>query len=132
MLGYDDLYAHFSRALHHRVKVVYFEPQQDSVSVRFVIAIADRAVMMLDFKTVQLKHELATRYQLFINGTSMIAPAAEQTLIPLAACFHVGHSDQRLRTHPRKGSRRVPMPRTAPRERRSSVGIRKPGPMSRG
>jgi hypothetical protein len=29
----------------------------------------------------------------------MIAPAAEQTLIPSAACFHVGNGDQRLRTH---------------------------------
>ncbi len=29
----------------------------------------------------------------------MIAPAAEQTLIPSAACFHIGNGDQRLRTH---------------------------------
>jgi hypothetical protein len=99
MLGHDDLYAHFSRALHDCVKIVNFEPQQDSVSIRFVITIADWAVMMFYFETVQLKHELAIRYQLFISGTPMIASAAEQTLIPLAACFHVGHSDQRLRTH---------------------------------
>lgn len=29
----------------------------------------------------------------------MIAPAAEQTLIPSAACFHIGYGNQRLRTH---------------------------------
>ena len=30
----------------------------------------------------------------------MIAPAAQQTLIPSAACFHIGDGDERLRTHP--------------------------------
>jgi hypothetical protein len=30
----------------------------------------------------------------------MIAQAAQQTLVPSAACFHIGYGDQRLRTHP--------------------------------
>jgi hypothetical protein len=29
----------------------------------------------------------------------MIAPAAEQALVPSAACFHIGDGDQRLRAH---------------------------------
>jgi hypothetical protein len=29
----------------------------------------------------------------------MIAPAAQEALIPSAACFHIGNGDERLRTH---------------------------------
>src|SRR5580700_844954 len=41
MAGHDDLDAHFSGALHDRVKVVHLEPQQYTVSVWFIIAIAN-------------------------------------------------------------------------------------------
>jgi len=54
---------------------------------------------VLDFEAVQLKHKLPVRDQLFVTGASMIAPAAQQALIPSAACFHIGNGDQRLRTH---------------------------------
>jgi hypothetical protein len=30
----------------------------------------------------------------------MITPAAEQTLVPSTACFHIGNGNQRLRAHP--------------------------------
>jgi hypothetical protein len=46
MLGHDNPHSHFSRALHDRVKVVYLEPQQYTVSVRLVITMADRAVII--------------------------------------------------------------------------------------
>jgi hypothetical protein len=29
----------------------------------------------------------------------VVAPAAKQALVPVAARFHIGHGDQRLRTH---------------------------------
>jgi len=77
MPGHDDLHAHFSGALHDRVKVVYLEPQQYAVSVWLVITIADRAVMVFYFKAVQLKDKLAIRDQLLIFGAPMIAPAAQ-------------------------------------------------------
>jgi hypothetical protein len=99
MLGHDDLYAHFGRALHDRIEVVDLKPQQDPVPIRLVIPIADRAVMVLYVEAMQLKHKLAIHDQLFISSAPMIAPAAEHTLIPAAACFDVGHSNEGLRTH---------------------------------
>lgn len=100
MPGHDDLHAHFSRALHDRIKVVYLEPQQYTVSIWLVIAIADWTVMVFYVEAVQLKDKLAIRDQLLIFGAPMIAPAAQQTLIPSATCFHIGYGDERLRAHP--------------------------------
>jgi hypothetical protein len=39
----------------------------------------------------------------------MITAAAKQTLVPFAACFHIGYSDERLRTHPNKRSNSNPL-----------------------
>lgn len=100
MPGHDDLHAHFSRALHYRVKVVHLEPQQYAVSVWLVITITDRTVMVFYFEPVQLKDKLVIRDQLLIFGAPMIASAAQQTLVPSATCFHIGYGDERLRTHP--------------------------------
>ena|SRR5947209_7597758 len=100
MAGDHNLHAHLGRALQGRLKVVNLEPEQHSISVWLVIAVGYRPVMVLYFKAVQLKDELTIRDQLFICRASMITPAAEQTLIPPAARFHVGDGDQRLRTHP--------------------------------
>jgi len=100
MAGHDDLDAHFSGALHDRVKVVHFEPQQYTVSVWLIIAIADATVMVFYFEAVQLKDKLAIEDQLLIFGSPMTAPATQQTLIPSATRFHIGYGDERLRMHP--------------------------------
>lgn len=99
MPGQDDLDPHFSRALHDPIKVIHLEPQQDTVSVWLVVAVADRTVMVFYFEAVQLKHQLIVRDQLLVFGAAVIAPAAEQTLIPAAARFHVSYRDQRLGAH---------------------------------
>jgi|HubBroStandDraft_1064217.scaffolds.fasta_scaffold29482_2 hypothetical protein len=99
MPGQDNLDTHFSGALHDCVKIIDLEPEQHPVSVWPVIAIADRAVMVFHLEAVQLKDKLPIRDQLFIRGAPMIAQAAQQTLVPSAACFHIGYGNQRLRTH---------------------------------
>jgi hypothetical protein len=91
--GQDDLHAHFSRAPDHCVKVVDLEPQQDTVSVRLVVTIADPAVMVFHFEAVQLKDKLAIGDQLLVLGASVIAAAAQQTLIPPATRFDAGTGD---------------------------------------
>lgn len=98
--GHNNLDTHFSGALHDCVKIVDLEPEQHPISVWPVIAIADRTVMVFHFEAVQLKDKLPIRDQLLIRGAPMIAQAAQQTLVPSAACFHIGYGDQRLRTHP--------------------------------
>ncbi len=100
MPGHDNLDTHFSGALHGCVKIVDLEPEQHPISVGPVIPIADRTVMMVHVEAVQLKDKLPIRDQLFIGGAPMIAPAAQQTLVPSAASFHIGNGDQRLRMHP--------------------------------
>ena len=99
MPGQDDLHTHFGGAPHDRVKIVDLKPQQYTVSVWLVVAIANRTVMVFNVETVQLKDKLAIPDQLLIFGASMIAPAAEETLIPTATCFHIGYRDEWLRTH---------------------------------
>ena len=59
MARHDDLHAHFGGALYDRFKIVNLEPQQQPVSIWFVIAIGNRAVMVFYFEAVQLKHQLA-------------------------------------------------------------------------
>jgi hypothetical protein len=59
MPGQNNLHAHFSGALHHRIKVVHFEPEQDAVSVGLVIAVANRPMVVFNLEAVQLKDELA-------------------------------------------------------------------------
>lgn len=52
MPRHDDLDAHLGGTLDDRVKIVNFEPQQNSISIRFVVPIAYRTVMMFYFETV--------------------------------------------------------------------------------
>lgn len=99
MPRHDDLHAHFSSALHHAVEVVHLEPQQYAVSIRLVVRIAYRAVMVSYVEPVQLKDKFAIRDQLLIFGAAMIAPAAQQTPVPSTTCFHIGYGDERLGTH---------------------------------
>ena len=99
MPRHDDLHAHFSSASQHAVEVVHFEPQQYAVSIRLVIRITDRAVMVPYFEPVQLEGKSAIRDQLLIFRASMIAPAAQEMTVPSATRFHVSYGDERLRTH---------------------------------
>jgi hypothetical protein len=99
MPGHDDLDAHLGRALDNRVKVVHLEPQQYTVSIWLVGSIADRNVMVADLEAMQLKNQLALVDQLLVFGTPVAAPAAQQTLIPPATCFHIGYGDEWLRAH---------------------------------
>ncbi len=99
MLGQHNFHAHLSGALQDRVKVVHFEPEQDAVSVGLVIAVANRPMVVFNFEAVQLKNHLAIRDQLFVLWASMVAPAAQQALVPPAAGFYIGNCDERLRAH---------------------------------
>lgn len=95
----NNLHAHFNRTLHHRIKIVYLEPQQYTVSVWLVMPVADGTVMVLRFEAVQLKGKLSVPDQLLIDRAPMTALATQQTLIPTATCFHIGYGEKRLRTH---------------------------------
>jgi hypothetical protein len=55
--------------------------------------------MVFYLESVQLQNKLIVRDQLLIFGASMIASAAQETLVPAATCFHIGYGDERLRTH---------------------------------
>jgi hypothetical protein len=99
MPRHDKLDIHFGGALHNRVKVGDLEPQQHSVSIWPVVTIADQSVMMFNVEAMQLKDEPPIRNQLFICGATMITLAAQQMLVPPAACFHIGHRDQGLGVH---------------------------------
>jgi hypothetical protein len=90
---------HLGSALHDRIKIIHLEPEQHTITVGSVSAIADGAVMMFDFKAVQLQNELAILYQLLILAAAVRAAAAQQALIPPAAGFDIRDTDERLRPH---------------------------------
>jgi hypothetical protein len=56
----------------------------------------------IDFLSPALRDAVAAKrfFQKYLRarGAIMISPAAEQTLILSAACFHIGDGDERLRT----------------------------------
>ena len=99
MLRQHDIRAHFRRPLHYRVEIIHFKPEQNAVAVGLAGGIADAAVMMLDFKAMQLKNQLIVCNQLLVMGAAVSTRAAEQALVPTAAGFHIGDGDQRLGTH---------------------------------
>lgn len=99
MPRHDNLDIHFHRPLENRFKIVDLEPEQHAVSIWPIVTTANGAVMMFYLEAVQLKDKLPIPHQLFICGAPMIAPTAQQTLVPSAARFHIGNRDQRLGTH---------------------------------
>jgi hypothetical protein len=94
-----NLDAHLSDALHHGIKIIHFEPQQNPIPIRPILTIGNRPVMMFHLEAMQLKHKLSVRNQLLISRPSMIAPAPKQTLIPAAARFNIRNGNQRARSH---------------------------------
>jgi hypothetical protein len=52
MFGQNNFHAHLGGALQDLVKVVHFKPEQDSVSVGFVIAISNRPMVVFNFEAV--------------------------------------------------------------------------------
>jgi hypothetical protein len=107
MAGQNDLDAHFGSALHYRVEIIHLEPEQHTIAVRLVGAIGDGAVMMFDFKAVQLQDNLTARAreELLVLRTAVAAGGSEQALIPAAAAFDVRDTDERLGAHGRYANR---------------------------
>ena len=99
MAGQHELDAHFGSALHDRVEVIHLEPEQHTITVGPSGAIADGAMMMFDFKAVQLQDEPAILHQLLIFAAAVTATAVQQALIPPAAGFDIRDTDQRLGAH---------------------------------
>lgn len=94
-----NLGAHLGRTLHNIVKVVHFKPEQDSIAIWFEMRIGNRSMIMFIDEAMKLQNQTAIGNQLLIGGTTVITPAPQQTLIPSAACLHIGNHDHRLRTH---------------------------------
>ncbi len=99
MAGQNNLDLHVGDALHDGVEVIDLEPEQHTIAVGPVRAIADGAMMVLDFKAVQLQDERTVFHQLFIVLAAVSAAASQQTLIPATARFDVRNAYERLGAH---------------------------------
>ena len=88
----DDLRLQVRSAGNDRLEIVHFKPEEHTISMGEVW-VADRAVMMLDIPTVQLKNQPAVRNKSLILGAAMIALAAEESLIPATARLDIGHAN---------------------------------------
>ena len=99
MTGPHDLHAQLGRTLQGGVEVIYLKPEEHTIAVGSVRAIADGTVIMLHIEAVQLQDELAILHQLLVVAAAVSAAAAEQLLIPPAAGFDVRDADKGLGTH---------------------------------
>ena len=99
MPRHNNLNLHLCRTLHDSVEVVHFEPKKYAIAIRPVGAIGNRPVMMLNFEAMQLQDQRSILHQLFILLAAVRATATEQALIPAAAGFDIGDTDERLRAH---------------------------------
>ena len=61
MPGQNDLDSHFCCPQKDLIEIFDLEPEQDAVSIRLVVAISNRAVMVVNLEAVELKNELAIR-----------------------------------------------------------------------
>src|SRR5271167_583987 len=77
MARQDDLDSHLLGACYRRINVVDLEPQQHAIAGRFVVWIADGAVIVLDLPAVQLQHQPARDNQALVIRTAMLALAME-------------------------------------------------------
>ena len=59
MLRQYHLDAHLGCTLHYLIKIVNLEPQQNAVSIWFVMWVGYLTMMMFYFEAVQLKHKFA-------------------------------------------------------------------------
>gem|GEM_PF-4812521 len=99
MAGKNNLDTHFGGTLHDSIKIFYLEPEQYTIAIGFVVTIANRAMMVLHFKAVQLENKLSIFRQLLILLAAVAAATIEKALIPAAAGFDIRDTNQRLRTH---------------------------------
>jgi hypothetical protein len=93
VLREDDLGVHIGRSLYGLVKIIDFKPQKDAIAIRPVVAVSNRSMVMVGLKAVELQHEVSSMNEPLVHGTAMLAAAAEQLLIPAAACFDVSHGN---------------------------------------
>ena len=98
MARFDTVCLHLRGSGDGGVEVVDLEPQKDSVPIGLVIGISDSPVVMYDLEAVQLEDQGAVRDQSLVFRAAVVAPTAEQTLVPAAACLDVGHGNQGLGT----------------------------------
>jgi hypothetical protein len=78
-----------------RIEVRHLEPEQHAVAVR-KRWIADLSVMMCHVPAMQLEDEPITVNEAFVVRTAVIAPYAEEPLIPAAAGLDIAYADQWL------------------------------------
>ena len=79
------------------IEVVDFKPQKYAIAIRLVLGIADRPVVMLDLKPVQLQNQDSLKNQPFIFLPAVVALTAKKSLIPPAAGFDISYGNQGLR-----------------------------------
>jgi hypothetical protein len=67
--------------------------------VRLFTTIANRTVMVSISKLCNCRTSWPFETNCYIRSP-IIAPAAQQTLIPSSTCFHISYRHERLRAHP--------------------------------
>ena len=97
--GHHDRNVHRLGAGHRAVEIVNLKPEQDSVSVRLGIRIADGAMMVPDIPSVELEDQLTTDNEALILPPTVRTLTAEQSLIPAADGLNVLHANERLWIH---------------------------------
>jgi hypothetical protein len=99
MARFDNVRLHLRGSGDGGVEVVDLEPEKDSVPIGLILGITDSSVVVCDLEVVELEDQGVVRDQSLVFRAAVVAPTAEETLVPAAACFDVGDGNQGLRTH---------------------------------
>src|SRR3954447_11408694 len=95
----DDFGAHRFGPRDCAVDLIDLEPEQQAVTRRQVMRVANWSVMMLLLPAVKLQDQLSRKNEPLIVGPAVHALTAEQSLIPPAARLNIANAYQRLRSH---------------------------------
>jgi hypothetical protein len=97
--GHHNLGLHLLCASNRCIKIVNFEPDQDTIAVWFRIGVAYGPMIVLNFPAVQLEDEFAIHQETFIFRTTVRALKTKQALIPTTACLDITDANKRLSMH---------------------------------
>src|SRR3954471_17699703 len=95
----DDFGAHCLDPADCAVDVIDLEPEQQAVTRRQAVRVANWSVMMFLFPAMKLQDQLPRKNEPLIVGPAVRTLTVEQSLIPPAAGLNIANAYQRLRSH---------------------------------
>jgi hypothetical protein len=99
MARLHHVHVHVGRASDSGIDIIDLEPEKDTVAIWSGLRITNPPVVVLDVPPVQLEDQCTVGNEPLVFAAAVVAPAAQEALVPSAARLDIAHADQRLGTH---------------------------------